>query len=233
MSSRKSKYKDIPFDDFKKEGILIIENQEIIDIILDFYYSKIISVMREGPMTIKEITEKLNLLLRTEGKEKRLSEKEIMDSLRSEKSMYRYMKTLEKAKIVKLSGQRVVIGQTAVEKLYSRTADIFYLAPRTSKWWKGEKGRRIMNLVTQSIKLFYGIDNPNSDCLTELMARIADTTHNALFKSYDEKKQQLIELIYSAKDDEMDKALDALDIFEAIMNVGEYEEELKKCLGLK
>ena len=169
ISNNPMKYQDILDENFVQEGIKLIDNQKKIDMFNDFYYSRIIEVMRERSMTIKEITEKLNLYLKEEGRKRGLKNEKIEQKFRSEKSMYRYIKDLEKAGFVTLSGHRVVFGKTVTEKLYARTAEIFYMATRTSDWWKGEQGHIIMSHVAKLFSLIYDVKNPDVECLKKLM----------------------------------------------------------------
>ena len=232
MSNKEAKYQDVLNDDFKQEGIKVVMNQDAIDMVSDFYFSRIIEVMREKPMTIKEITKKPNQRLKKEGEKKDLKEKDIIQTFRSEKSMYRYMKDLEKAGLTTIVGNRVVFGKTAVEKLYARTAKIFYMAPRTLEWWKTEHGKIVIEKTAKLLSLFYDAKEPDIQCLTNLIYRFAEYNENRLFKIYEEKPEQLTEIIYSSRGEDIDKAMDLLDVMVAFLKAPEYEKELRKCLGL-
>ena len=80
--------------------------------IIEKYY-QIVKALRKQNMTVKEIH---NLYIDPESKKHTLTIKTI----------YRYLEKLEEEKIVVVSGHRETKGSRQVEKLYSRTALIFF-----------------------------------------------------------------------------------------------------------
>lgn len=123
-------------------------NKEQIKLLDEFY--NIISALRGTNMTAKDILELFY------NKEKSEYKKDI-------RTIYRYIKTLEKAELIKESGYRKSEGTRLVEKLYSRTANIFYSEFEEGKdnWWD-QKGGKDWSLKLSTIlgELF---DKPDID----------------------------------------------------------------------
>ena len=100
---------------FQPEIVKIVCEEDKLALLKDPKYVPIIKMLRKRPMTVKEIEAEYNQGFEDESDKK------------SDKTLYRYLKELENAALVIPTGQRVVIGRTATETLYGRTAKIFYL----------------------------------------------------------------------------------------------------------
>lgn len=98
----------------KPEGFRQIREPELVCLFKDKNLMPIISALRHGPMTVKNLE-------RAYIKYSETSE------MKSDKTIYRYLKTLIKAGVVATAGQRVTLGKTATETLFARTALVFYV----------------------------------------------------------------------------------------------------------
>jgi len=98
------------------ETVMFITDPEQIDKINSNDHYPIIAYLRHGYHTVKEITDAYPLFSSNPEKSKK-----------SDKTIYRYLNELKKINLVKVVGQRVIRGQTATEKIWGRTAKIFYL----------------------------------------------------------------------------------------------------------
>lgn len=101
-------YKD--YIEYQQETVknITIEQSELVE-----KYYPIIKALREKSMTVKEIHDLYY------DKEKKKHEYTI-------KTIYRYLDELEEAGLVVVAGHRVTEGSRVLEKLYTRTAKIFY-----------------------------------------------------------------------------------------------------------
>ena len=59
---------------------------------------------------------------------------------KSDKTIYQYLKILEQADLIKPAGQRMNIGKTVTETLFSRTASVFLILGEEPEWWKSKEG---------------------------------------------------------------------------------------------
>ncbi|MFX1511238.1 MAG: hypothetical protein ACFFCQ_01475, partial [Promethearchaeota archaeon] len=123
---------DLEYQDIiikKPVSIKILRDKEISKLLDEPNYFALIKILRNGPMTVKELE---NAYKTETGKTK------------SDKTIYRYLKVLEKINIVVPVGQRVVIGKKVNETLYGRTALLFHDRmeyENGENWWKTEKGK--------------------------------------------------------------------------------------------
>ncbi len=95
--------------------IEFISDPQKIKLLLNNELYPIIALLRHGNFTAKEITELYSTYSGSGYKPK------------SEKTIYRYLKELKEAGLIDEVGQRVIKGQTATEKIWGRTAKVFYI----------------------------------------------------------------------------------------------------------
>lgn len=103
-------------------------------------YGTIISALNEGNKSVKDI----HNLYKVPGTKKHR---------KTLKTIYRYMDTLEKAGLVKIAGYRKYSKKRATEKLYCRTARVFFNQDNQQKeyWYTSEEGQTFVESVTQLI----------------------------------------------------------------------------------
>ncbi len=77
---------------YAQQGVKVLEDEEVIKKLFDKNMEPIIIVLREGPLTIKELVEKYN---------------EIAEENKSEMTIYRYVKDLDQDGIVTEVGKRI------------------------------------------------------------------------------------------------------------------------------
>ena len=101
-------YRDFLDAEFVQEGIRIIRDPKIITFFEDENSSIILNLLREKPMTVKELTKRYNEFVTEKGTKQRLPQERILENLRTDKTMYRYIKDLKKAKLIAPAGQRIL-----------------------------------------------------------------------------------------------------------------------------
>lgn len=96
----------------------------------------ILTALNKGNMTVKEIHDLYRL---PNGKHSKTL-----------KTIYRYLEALEEYGLVKLAGHRKTKGKRTLEKLYCRTAKVFFIDDEASKeqWLTSEKGDRFVTILT-------------------------------------------------------------------------------------
>ncbi|NHK32953.1 MAG: hypothetical protein FK730_16520 [Asgard group archaeon] len=170
---------------FTPKPVKLLNNGQIK--LLNEHYN-IISALRGTNLTAKDMLELFY------NKEKNEYKKDI-------RTIYRYIKILEKAEIIAESGYRITEGTRLVEKLYSRTANIFYSEFEEGKdnWWDMEAGKDwSLKLSIIMAELF---DKPDLDHekfyeVFRIFAEIQDKTiYDILNKAVESKK---VEDVYSS-----------------------------------
>ncbi len=98
---------------YKPEFMKFIWDDNTMKILKDQNHYPILKILRNEPLTVKEL---VIAYAEDTGKEK------------SNKTIYRYLKTFEEAGLIIPAGQLVVTGKTATETIYGRSARAFFLA---------------------------------------------------------------------------------------------------------
>jgi len=114
----------------------------------------IMDALAKGNLTVKEIHDLYSL---PDGKH-----------TKTLKTIYRYMDTLEQIGLVKLAGHRKTKGKRTLQKLYCRTAKVFFNddAAHKEEWLKTEKGHRFIDMLTTLIWQLHGKEG-DTDALRE------------------------------------------------------------------
>lgn len=224
-------FRDFLDANFKKEAMRIIRDPKLIEYFEDENFSIILNLLRQKPMTVKELTKKYNEYVTEKGTKERLPQQRIVENLRTDKTMYRYIKSLTKSKLIAPAGQRMVIGKTQTEVLYDRTAKIFYVSQESLEWWLGDEGVRTVTTVAGIIGLLQNKTNPSVECLTQFIHQLLQENEEVLFNLFTEKQDEVTKLIYAIEGRETDQAIYITSILLAILNSDEYKKELEKCLG--
>jgi len=104
----------------------------------------ILTSLSEANMTVKEIHDLYTL---PDGKHSKTL-----------KTIYRYMDTLEQIGLVKLAGHRKTKGKRSLEKLYCRTAKVFFNDDDAHKtaWLSTDDGQRFIEMLTTLIWQLHG-----------------------------------------------------------------------------
>jgi len=232
-NDEKPKYQDII--SFEQEGVMIIRNNKLKELFYDEGLSPIIWALRDKPLTVKEILEKYKQYVTISAEKMGLSGKKkdekIAELERSEKTIYRYLKDLENAGLIAKAGQRVVIGKTATENLFARTARIFLLEDVKKGWWEAEDSKTILDRVTRVIGIDKGTDPPDAECLASLMNEIEDVKSGEIFRLLDEHYEEISKIILEGSFKENDKLLGAINTIALLKNAEKYSKKLKECIG--
>ena len=177
------------------------------------------SILREGPKTVREITAAFN-------KEAKKANK--IDP-KSEKTIYRYLRVLEEMEIIIAAGQRVVIGKTTTEKLYMRTARMY---ERRYMYidWMGEEGNewasRFGNLVNS---MFSTEKKPSSKCIQRFFEMWTKAKKEEIEKMATIAPDDVVEIITGCDLRELSEILGRVYIFGTFMNQPDLLEQLRGC----
>ena len=219
--TQKKSYQDIV--DYKPIVLKVIDDEKKLKIFADSNYGVIISILRKKPMTVQEIKKAYD------------KEAEMCDTItkKSAKTIYRYLKVLEEVEMVVVAGQRVIIGKTASEKLYMRTARIF--VPRHQQIdWLGEEGKmwaqRFGTLVSRMLKTN---QEPSVECIQEFFEKWTKAKYAAQEKMASTAPDDAMEIITSGDLMELGEILGRVHIFGPLMNQPDLLEQMSDCFEEK
>ncbi|MFX0094394.1 MAG: hypothetical protein ACFFBD_21840 [Candidatus Hodarchaeota archaeon] len=117
----------------------------------DSKYAPLTLALKKGPMTIKQLNK---------------SYAEITGATKSEKTLYRYLKTLIDNELVVSAGQRVVVGRRVNETLYALAARIFY----SSDEYRFECNQKEKNMLVFLLRDCLGIRTASSDTMEHVFS---------------------------------------------------------------
>lgn len=200
-------------------GLKIIGDEKGVQTLKDPNLYPIVAILRKKPMTVKEI----EIAYSEEAKKYNTHEP------KSDKTIYRYLKTLEAAGLVIPAGQRVVIGKTATETLFSRTAHIFLTRVEESKWWESKDGREFVEKIGGPVGYNLGDYEPSIECLTKLMARLDNAKQAELANIASTEDKQLLSQLSGKDWHHINKLLYYIGTFSVFLKHPEYLDELRRC----
>ncbi|MFX1511742.1 MAG: hypothetical protein ACFFCQ_04085 [Promethearchaeota archaeon] len=142
----------------KPDPIRIIRDKETGRLLEDPNYIPIFIALRRTPMTVKELEQEYNTMAVQK---------------KSDKTLYRYLHVLKKANLVVPVGQRVVMGKTATETLYGRTAVMFQMMYCDESWLCGSKGQEMVKRINTLISKALDREEAGTKCLQKVLIEIA------------------------------------------------------------
>lgn len=205
----------------QQQGVKVIKDLETINRLFDKNLEPIVVILRDTPLTIKELVKEYN---------------QLVEEPKSEMTIYRYVKELAKYDIVAEVGKIVTIGQSATETLYGRTAKIFWnLTLREDYWttdqsWSADSGtKKIIESLRDLLSLYTKNNNISTENLETLLSKMSNRSNKELAAFFEENNEEIDKIIsrYSFKD--VDKIFDILSNIILIMNSNDFREELEKC----
>ena len=204
---------------FKPERIKIVHEKEINEILHDPNHSPIIRALRKGPMTVRELEEAYAHEATTNPD----------IEAKSDKTIYRYLKVLEKADIVVPAGQRVVIGKTATETLFSRTAAVFITGQSEEEYWSCEMGKNLCSDMAQMLSKLLGNKKADKNCMIKFMNEFDVQANKAIVELVEQADDELLDLITGIDWAYKSKVLTYVSIFSIVLSNPELFEKLRAC----
>lgn len=180
----------------------------------------IMDALAKGNMTVKEIHDLYSL---PDGKHSKTL-----------KTIYRYMDTLEQIGLVKLAGHRKTKGKRTLQKLYCRTAKVFFNDDEAHKeaWLQTDKGHRFIDMLTALIWQLHGKEGDSETLREPILAyfRASQVHINEIIKKTmtDDRFSDTMDK-YTLS--EIKGALTFVSHIQAMLDSQETMEEMKKLLG--
>ena len=97
---------------------------------------------------------------------------------KSDKTIYQYLKILEQADLIKPAGQRMNIGKTVTETLFSRTASVFLILGEEPEWWKSKEGLEVARRIGKIVSHLLDSPEPRISEIQELLIQYQQTSES-------------------------------------------------------
>ncbi|MCG3257569.1 MAG: hypothetical protein KAU62_15805 [Candidatus Heimdallarchaeota archaeon] len=195
-------------------GVKVVRDEVVISKLFDKNMEPIIIVLREGPLTIKELVEAYN---------------QIAEEPKSEMTIYRYVKELNKIDVVKEVGKRIKTGQSASETLYGRTAKIFWNLKDKEDYWKSEASKQTLDTLRGLLILYKENTTITTEDLGVLLNKIYKKSSEELGAFFEENDDAINKIISGFTFKEVDKIFDIFGNLILLMKSKDFSEELEKC----
>ena len=221
---------------YQEEGVMVIKDSKRIKMVKDDNYYSVLWALRGGPLTVKEISKRYKqyVILKVEkmgllGEER---DKKITEMCRSDKTIYRYLKDLLEAGLIAKAGQRVVLGKTITENLFSRTARIYLLEDTKEGWWKSDESRNILDRASRILSLVKHVPPPSLDCLAEIMDELHSMNNAVIVKWMDEHYEDVSQIFLEGSFNDNDKVLSVLKTISFLLNSESFAKKAQECLQI-
>ncbi len=221
---------EIMDENFKQKEVWVVEDKELIKKFSDTAYIPVISALREGPMPVRQITDKYNDIVRNKAIKLDIPKDEFEKKLkRSEKTIYRYIKELSDLGIVANCGQRFVEGKTVTENLYCRVAKVILPKSGEDKWWRESEGQTIIQRAARILQIVEDVQEIDLNCFSKRVVDIMNSGNNYVFNALNERYEEVSKILTEGGFEESKKLLYVLSIVSSLYSEAK-EESLMKCL---
>lgn len=191
-----------------------IKDPNVTELIKDKHHYPILKLLKQQPMTVKELEEAYE---EHTGKKK------------SNKTIYRYLKSLENAGLVRPAGNLVTSGKTATETIFSRTAMAFYSIDEKEEWWGTEAALKIATNVGILLKPLFGNKQCNTDKMIVVLRNFSKSSENQLQKLVTEVEDEITESIRDCNLDEINYVLKLASSFGIFKQDTELLNNIEDC----
>lgn len=175
-------------------------------------------VLQDGPMTIKELTKRYN---------------EVASIPKTQKTMYRYIKTLKDVNLVIEMGYRVIQGKKTTQKLYGPISrNIAYIGEFDPDWETDQRQWLIDSLIKMLEFLHPDLPKINRKCFHEFRAFISHHGDRELIQKLKlQKNRKAYELIHYYSWNDWLTIIEMLYDYYFFLNIPNLNERLRKCFS--
>lgn len=217
------------FIEFEPDALKVIKDEKIYKMLSDPVYEPIIIVLREGPLTVNELTKRYNAFVDKRGTDLGLSPEVLKKEKKSEMTIYRYLKDLKRVNLVIEAGRCIEPGKKSTKAIYSRTARMFYPKLSSSNVKDSEKIDEHIDILSELIIMYKTDQKLSKSCLSALLKKLVlfgDTEATIMFEKYGD---EISALTKDQSFSQMGKILTNLGSIILMLNAHLFDEELKLC----
>ena len=216
-NSETAEYEDIIR--YEPEPLVFVADEQANNLLWDLSQNPIIRILRQGPMTAREIEAEYN----------KIAESSDLVEKKSDTTIYRYLKALEKASLVAQAGRRVYFGKTATEILYCRTARVFLNRNLPPSYWNSDRGKRFFERVFSGLSKVYDGHKPIKKALREFIPRFEKAKDDKVPVLLEKIESKDLEVILDGDMWEIEQTFAFVRIFGLLLNQPGILEDLRKC----
>lgn len=191
-----------------------ISDPKITELIKDKHHYPILKLLKQEPLTVKELEEAYD---EHTGKKK------------SNKTIYRYLKSLEIAGLVRPAGNLITTGKTATETIFARTAMAFYSIDEEDDFWSTESASKIAANVCILLKPLFGNKKCDSNKMREVLKHHTNSMTEQLQILVKEVEEEITESIRDCNLDEINYVLKLSSYFATVKNDADLLQRIEAC----
>ncbi len=221
MSTKKSReYEDVI--NFVPAPMMNIQDWETYDIHRHRDYFPILNILLQGPMTVRDLTAAYNKWCKEHGSPKP----------KSDKTIYRYLRTLGEYGLVVPAGRRVVFGKTATETLYARAAAFIRYYDFAPEFWEHEMSWFFSRGVAIGTERIAEGLKPDAKCLRALLIEFIENVESNIHVFVTTASKDELEVVRAIGENHfIEEALRYAGILGTIINHPELVKKLKDCFS--
>ena len=197
-----------------QQAVKVITDKEITDKLYDKNFGPIIVVLREGPMTIKDLVKAYN---------------DIAKEPKSEMTIYRYVKELSKSDIVVEVGKIITMGQSATETLYGRSAKIFWNLADKGDYWTQKKNAHTLEALRKLLALYKKNTSISVENLSKLLGKMSNKASHELAAFFESHDDEINTIISGFSFKEVDLIFEILGNLVVLIHSKDFAKELDDC----
>ena len=224
---------DLIYPDYQEKTILIIRDPSKSQLLDDPKYESVIIALRKGPLTIRELEERYNEIVKENVQKMDLSNKEkehlVKKLERKSKTLYKYINILEENGFVIQAGKRIIENQTATETLFGRTARLFLFQVGQEVWGSTEHTNVALDLLSKLIGLISNQPNPTSVSLKNILNEIENKMNSDIEMLLTKFSEELPKIAEKADYNQLKIVLFGLNILLLMKNFPNFEKKLKEA----
>lgn len=206
---------------FTPKNVMVIDQKKQFDLLFlpknEKKYIPILHVLRDGPLTLKELEYKYNA---------------IADAPKKKNTIYSYVQDLEKAGYVTKAGQRISPGHTFCEWLYDRTAKLFYPVIASDEFFKSKEASFAFEKTSDLLSLYLGQDSLNFDKLKDVVFKTYQQAQRSVGDIFSEHSDEIAKITEDIPFRQLDKICNILELLMVVHNFRDNSGELLKELGV-
>lgn len=181
-------------------------------------YFPLFHVLQDGPMTIKELTERYN---------------KAASFPKTEKTIYRYIKTLKDANLVIEMGYRVIQGKKTTQKLYGPISrNIVYIGEFDPDWETDQRQWLLDSLVKMIEFLHPDLPEINRRCFHEFRAFMSHHGDRELIQKLKlQENRKAYELLHYYSWNDWLTIIEMLYDYYFFLNIPDLNKRFRKCFA--
>lgn len=209
------------FITYKPNNVKFVSKEEF-DLIKEYYL--IISALRNNLMSVKDIH---NLY----------QDQKTGDYAYTLKTIYRHLEKLENAGLVTAAGYREKIGSRSCEKVYCRTAKIFFpkFEEEDLEWWESENGERYAQVLRVTLAELLQTLEPDKDSFYNLFKQFSalqNKTKKELLEKVG-KNSELADFLSQIDINKLNSIADLISVLKVFLQQPELLNQIQNLLNIK